>query len=175
MAGSVDGFADVANSGRDAGRCFVVHAADRFDFVVGIFAEPCGDFFRVNTVAPIAGNEFGIEADPCRQFVPERGELAGFKHQHFIARIKYVHHRGFPGAGAGCRKYDHRAFSFENALKLFQNPRAQSTKGRPPMIDDRHVHGPQNAVGHGARARDLQEVATATIAHDGSPDRGLRP
>ena len=53
----------------------------------------------IDAVAPVAGNELGREAELFRHVLPQRGELAGFAHQHAVACRQRVDQRGFPRAG----------------------------------------------------------------------------
>ena len=54
----------------------------------------------VGAVAPVAGHELDLQAEPLGQLVPQRGEMAGLEHQHPVAGRERVDERGLPGAGA---------------------------------------------------------------------------
>ena len=58
----------------------------------------------------------------------------------------------------GSLRLEHRAHAVEDAL-------AERLELRAAMVDRRHVHGPQHAVGDIRRSRDLQEVPAGHRVH----------
>ncbi|MNT63776.1 hypothetical protein D3C72_2016200 [compost metagenome] len=89
--------------------------------------------------------------------------MTGFEHQHVVARAERVDQRGFPGARARGRIDDDGLLGLEDLLDVGQDLAAQRAELRAPMVDGRIAHRTQDAVGHGARSRDLEEVAAGGV------------
>ena len=86
-------------------------------------------------------------------------ELAGLHHQHAVAGIERVDQRRLPGAGAGGGVDDHRIGGLEDGLDAVEAAPRELLELRPAVIDDRRVHGPQDAVRQRRRPRNVQEMA----------------
>ena len=50
--------------------------------LAAIGARASADAAGVDAVAPVAGHEVDLEAEPLGHVAPERGEVAGLEHQH---------------------------------------------------------------------------------------------
>ena len=85
-----------------------------------VFAQARFDRGRIGADAPVGGDEFGHEAELLGHLLPQRGELAGFHHQHLVAGRQRVDERGFPGAGSGRGVDDHRIGGLEDRLDAVQ-------------------------------------------------------
>ena len=91
---------------------------------------------------------------------PQRCEVSGLVHQHVVAGAQGVAQSRFPCARARGRIDDHRDVGLEDLLQARQYLQTQRAEFRAAMIDGGQAHGPQDAVGHRAGARDLQEMLT---------------
>ena len=159
MAGGVDRFADFRDRRQATGGGLVVQDADCLDLVRLVLAQTLLDDLRVGADAPISGDEFGAQAEPVGHHLPQRRELPGVDHQHLVSRRERVDERGFPGAGAGRGQDDHRIDGLEDRLDAFEHALAELGEFRAALVDERHVDRPQDAIGHGRRPGDLQEMA----------------
>ena len=65
-----------------------MHHADRLDALVGVGAQALLDRLGIGAVAPVAGQEFDLEAELARELLPQRREVAGLGHQHAVARAR---------------------------------------------------------------------------------------
>src|ERR1700682_6605719 len=92
--------------------------------------------------------------------------MAGLYHQYLVARRERVDDRGFPGASARGRKNDDRSGGLEDFLAAFENHLCQFGKCRTAVVDHRHVHGPEHAIGDRARTGNLKKVASLMLRHD---------
>ena len=117
------------------------------------------DDLRVGAGAPIGLDEFGLEAQPFRHHLPQRGELAGLDHQHFVAGRQRVGERRLPGAGAGRGIDDDRLRGLEDGLDALEHALGELGEFRAALVDERHVDRAQDAVGNGRRPGNLQEMA----------------
>ena len=88
---------------------------DRLDGVRLVLGEPRLDGGGIDAVAPVAGDELDLEAEPLGQLAPQRGEVAGLEHQHPVARRQRVDQRRLPGAGAGGGVDHHGLAGLEDA------------------------------------------------------------
>jgi hypothetical protein len=86
--------------------------------------------------------------------------MAGLVHQHLVAGGERVDERRFPSARARGRVDDDRAVGLEDGLDAVEHAVAELLEFRPAMVENRHVHGAQDAVGHRRRAGDLQKMAS---------------
>ena len=100
----------------------------------------------------------GCRPSLTRHVAPQRGEVAGLVHQHLVAGRQRVDERRLPRAGAGGRIDEHRIGGLEDGLDAGQHALAELLELRPAMVDHRHGHRLQDAVGHRRRPRNLQEV-----------------
>ena len=158
MAGAVDRLADFADRGQAAGRGLVMEHAHRLDLVGLVFPQLRLDDRGVGTGAPVGRNEFRLEPELDRHVLPQGGELAGLDHQHAVAGRQGVDQGGFPGAGAGRGIDDDRVRGLEDGLDAFERAFGELGEFRPAVVDDRRVHGAQNAVRKRGRAGNLQEM-----------------
>ena len=135
-----------------------MHDRDGLDGAAAIVSELLFDDGRIDAVAPVAGNEIDLQAEPRGHVAPERGEVAGLEHQHRVAGRQRVDERRFPRAGAG-RGIDHdRARGLKHALKAVDRLAPERRKRGAAMIDGRLRDGAQDPVGHVGRPGDLEEV-----------------
>ena len=77
--------------------------------------------------------------------------------------VQRVGQRRLPGAGARGRVDDDRMPGLEDLLHAGQHLQPERAELGPAVVDRRQAHRPQDAVGHRARAGDLQEVAAAGV------------
>ena len=119
----------------------------------------------------------GCEPELQGDVPPQRGEMPGLVHQDLVAGRERVEKRRLPRPGAGGGIDHHRAGGLEDGPDAREHPEAQLLELRPPVVDHRHVHGPQNAVRHRRRPGDLQEMppcAARFVGHRAfSPPVGL--
>ncbi len=158
MAGGVDRLADFRDRSQRAGRGLVVQNADRLDLFILVLTQPRFHRLRIGALAPVGGDELGLQAETLRHLLPQRGELAGLHHQHLVAGRQRVDQGAFPGAGAGRGVDDHRVRGLEDGLDALEAALGQLGKFRAAMVDDGGVHGPQNAVRNRRRAGDVQQM-----------------
>ena len=85
-----------------------------------------------------------------------------------------VDERRLPGAGARCRVDDDRMAGLEDLLHAGDDLLAERAELGPAVVDRRQAHRPQDAVGHRARAGNLQEVAAAGMLVEGEHGSSLR-
>ena len=71
---------------------------NRLDLVFRISAKPVFNLLWVNTAAPIGGQKFGFKPQAGRHFMPKRGEMPRFNHQHQITLLQGIHQSRFPCA-----------------------------------------------------------------------------
>ncbi len=140
----------------------------RLDGVCGVLAEPRLDRGGVGAMAPVARHELDVDAPARRHVAPQRGEVAGLDHQHLVARRQRVDDRRLPRAGARRGEDDDGAGGLENLLAALEDGLGQFGKLRAAVVDDGHVHRPQDAVGHGAWAGNLQKM-TSLMLHSHLP------
>jgi hypothetical protein len=98
MLGAVDGAANLGNAAGDPRRGFVVNDHHRLDAMLTIVGEAHADLFRLRAAAPIAGQELDVELEFLGEAFPQRGEMPGLHHQHFIAGRERIHDRRLPRA-----------------------------------------------------------------------------
>ena len=163
--GSVERFAHLGDAAHDAGRGLVVHDADRLDRVRPVLGEPRLDRRGIGAATPIRRQHFGHEAEPRGHLTPERSEPPRLAHQNAVAGRQRVHERGFPGARARSRIDDHRRGGLEDRSDLGEHLTAERAELGAAMIDGRLRDRAQHAIGDIGRARDLEEVSAARVAH----------
>ena len=130
-----------------------------------IRAQPGIDDRRIDAVAPVAGHEIDLEAQPRRHIAPERRKVAGLEHEHAVAGGERVHQCGLPRAGARRRIDDDRAACLEDSLKPFDHLVPERRELWTTMIDGRPRDRVQHALGHVGRPGDLQKVTSAFDGH----------
>ena len=158
MAGAVDRLADLGDRREAAGRGLIVQHAHRFDLMRLVVLELGLDHRRLGADAPVGRDELRLQSKVFRHPLPQRRELAGLDHEHAIAGRERVDQRRFPGAGAGRGVNDDRVGGLENRLDAVERAARDLGELRSAMIDERRIHGAQNAVGDRRRPRDLQEM-----------------
>ena len=157
----------------DAGGGLVVdhhHGLDRLGPVLG---QDRLDLGRIDAAAPVAGDELDLDAPARRHLPPQGGEVAGLEHQHPVAGRERVDDGRLPGARCPRRDTGSPARGSGTRPARLQHLPAELGEVRTAMVDHRHVHGAQHALGHRARARDVQEVASGPCRHRG-PRRRFR-
>ena len=70
MRGRIDRLPDGTDAAGDAGRGFVVHDHDCLDGMAPILSEPRLDEGRIDAMAPVAGDEVDLEAEPLGKLAP---------------------------------------------------------------------------------------------------------
>ena len=153
------------------GRGLVVDDEHRLVRMGAVFGQPGLDDGRVDATAPVAGHEVDGKAELLRHRAPQRREMAGFEHQHAIARRKRIHQRRLPRSGAGRGKDDDRSRGLEDRLQALEDFQRQPRELGTAMVDRRLVHRAQDPVGYVRRPGDLQEMAAGRVRveleHDG--------
>ncbi len=165
MLGAVERAAHRDDVAGDAGRGLRVHQHHRLDGMRPVRGEAGLGLFRVDRMAPIAGDELDDEAEALSQHAPQRGELAGLEGEHAVTRRERVHQGGFPGAGARGGEDRDRARRAEDPLHPGDNGDGERGEIGAAMIDHRLVDGAQDAVGHIARPGNLQKMPAAFRRH----------
>src|SRR5437588_444920 len=79
------------------------------------------DRVRIDAVAPVAGDELDLQAEPPRHLLPKRGEVAGLEHEDAVAGGKRVRERRLPRPRSRGRVHDHRLPGAEDALQSRQH------------------------------------------------------
>ena len=161
MSGLVHRAPDRRDVAGHAGRGLVVDDGDGLDRVAAVRRQLLSDEGGIDAVAPIAGNEVDLEPELHGHVAPERGELAGFDHQHRVAGRQRVDERRLPGAGAGAGIHDDRARGLKHALKAFDRFAPERGERRAAMIDGRLRDGAQDPIGHVGRAGNLEKMPSA--------------
>ena len=159
MTDAVHHRANVADTAGSAGRGLVVNDHHGLEHVRCVPRQSRFDLSRVGTAAPIAGNELDVDAPARGHLPPQGGEVTGFHHQHLVARRQRVDDGSLPGAGARRRENHHRPRGLKNLLAALQNRSPELAELGAAVIDDRHVHGPENAVGYWGSAPEFAENA----------------
>ena len=165
MPAPVDGFANGGNRACHSRRRFVVNHGDSPDAMRSIFSQDRFNISRVDAMAPIAGYQLHLQAEPDCHLAPQRRELASFEHQHMVARRKSVHQGGFPRAGSGGRKDHDILRSFEDKFQLVENFEGQPGELWTTMVDGGLGHGPQYALRDIGRSRNLEEMRADGSLH----------
>ena len=158
MSGSIDRLADFRRMRDAARRGFVVQHRDRLDLAVFVLAQLRLDRFGVGAHAPIGLDEDRIEAELRRHVLPERSELPGLEHEHAVAGRQRIHERRFPCTRPGGRIDDHRVLRLEDGLDAVEHAAGKPREFGTPMVDDRHVHRSQDAIGQWRRSGNLQKM-----------------
>ena len=158
MPGSINRLADFSGMRDAARRGFVVQHRDRLDLAVFILAQLRLDCFWVRAHPPIGFNEDRIEAELRSHVLPECSELAGLEHEHAVAGRKRIHERSFPRTSPGRRIDDDRVLRLENGLDAVEYAPRKTCELGTPMVDDRHVHCAQDAIGQWRGSRNLQKM-----------------
>ena len=140
-----------------------MHHANGLDSVLGVGFQARFNQVGFHAMSPDlsagVGHDFGFKAQPCGKLLPQGGKVAGFVHQHMVARAQRVDQGGLPCAGARCRVNDDRLRGLEDFFDVCQHLQAQHTELRAAMVNGWIAHGPQNAVWHRRWARDLQKMS----------------
>src|ERR1700733_499226 len=144
------------------------HGLDLMQLVGG---KPGFDLGDVGAAAPVGRHEFEVELEFLGDALPQYGELAGLGEQHLVAGRKRVDDGRLPGAGARRRENDHRLFGAENALHARKHGKAELGEFRAPVVQRRHVHGPQDPVRYIGRAWNLKKMPSCMQRHAGRPSR----
>ena len=160
---AVDRLADLGDRRQAAGRGLVVQHAHRLDLVGLVLAQLGLDRGGIGAGAPVGRDELRLEPELGRHVLPQAGELAGLDHQHAVAGRERVDEGGFPRAGAGRGVDDDRIGGLEDGLHAFEGALGELAELRSAVVDDRGVHGAQNAIRKRRRPGNLQEM-TAGIA-----------
>lgn len=151
-------FGDAAG---DAGRGFVVHDHDGLYRVRRIGGEASVEIFRLSAAAPVAGDVVHVEPHFFGNALPDHRKVSGFEDQHAVAGRKRIDQSRFAGPGARGRENDHRTRGLEDALYSRQDFQSQRGEFGAAMVNDRLVHGAEDAVRDICGAGNLQEVTTA--------------
>ena len=93
--------------------------------------------------APVAGKEIHLQPEFFGQRLPQRGEMAGFGHQHLVAGGQRVDDGGFPGPGARGRIDHHRVAGCRTPPCSLRGPPGRAA--RIPARDDRWWACPSRA------------------------------
>ncbi|KAG0931500.1 hypothetical protein G6F31_016766 [Rhizopus arrhizus] len=144
-----------------------MHPAHGLDAVLRVFGKARADHGGVHGVTPVAFDVVDLKPQAARQLLPQAGEVAGFPHQHPVARRQRVDQRRFPRAGARRRKNDHGGLRLEDLLDSRQHGQPQRAELRPSMVDGGLIDGPQHAVRHIRRPRNLQEMPAGRMGVQG--------
>ncbi|MNR09536.1 hypothetical protein D3C85_1257410 [compost metagenome] len=129
--------------------------------MAAVLGQPGADGGGIHAVAPVAHQEFGIQAELVGHLLPQRGEVAGLEHQHAVARGERIDQRRFPRARSGCRIDHNRLGGLEDLADVRQHLLAELLELGAAVVDGGVVHRAQHAVGHVGRTRDLQEMPAA--------------
>jgi hypothetical protein len=159
MPGRIDGAPHLVDARGSACRGLVMHDAHGLDGVPLVLFEARLDGASIGAAAPVGGNELRLQPELGGHALPQRGEMPGLVHQHLVAGGERVHQRRLPGASAGGGIDEHRARGLEDGLDPREHLQPERLELRPAMVDDRHVHGPQDPVRHRRRPGDLQVMA----------------
>src|SRR4029077_2847691 len=82
-----------------------------------------------------------------------------------VAGRQRIDDGGFPRAGPRGREHDYRTSGLEDLLAALKDRLAEVGELGAAVIDDRHIHGAEHAVGHWARPWNLQEMASLVLCH----------
>ena len=114
---------------------------------------------RVGAASPVGLQKDRLQSKPLRHFAPERCEPACARHHDRVAWRERIDERGFPRAGAGSGKDEHRVVRLEDALEAGQDRTSERGEVGAAMVDRGFRDRAQDAARHVRRAWDLQEVA----------------
>ncbi|MNV16719.1 hypothetical protein D3C71_1074880 [compost metagenome] len=176
VRGAVDRGAHGGDVAGDAGGRFVMHDTHRLDAVLRVFGQARTDHGGVNGMAPVAFHVIHLQPQAPCQLLPQAGEVAGFHHQHAVARRQRIDQRRFPRARARRRKNHHGRLRLEDVLCAFQHGPPQRAEFGSAMVDGGLIDGAQDAVGHIRGPRNLQEVPAGQMGIQGkhaSPQSGI--
>ncbi len=141
------------------------HGLDLMQLVGG---EPGLDLGDVGAPAPVGRHEFQVELELLGDALPQHRELAGLGEQHLVAGRERVDDGRFPGAGAGRREDNHGLLGAENPLHARKYGKAELGEFRTPVVQRRHVHGPQDPVRYIGRAWNLEKMPSCMQGHGAS-------
>ena len=63
---------------------------NRLDLVFRISAKPIFNLLWVNAAAPVSCQKFGLKTQAGCHFMPKRGEMPRFNHQHQITFLQGI-------------------------------------------------------------------------------------
>jgi hypothetical protein len=75
------------------------------------------------------------ETETFGESLPQRRKMAGFGHQHMVARRKRINERRLPGARSRRRINDHIGLRFEDTLHPGEHRFREDRELRAAMID----------------------------------------
>jgi len=159
MLGAIDGAAHRRNIRGHAGGSLVVHDAHCLDLVLPVLVQARRYLRRIDAMSPVAREKFGIEAQAFGQSFPQCRKVAGFVHQHLVARRQGVDQSRLPSASARRAINDHRAFRLEDFPDVGKHLLADGLELGSAMVDGRVVYRPEHAIGYVGRAGDLQKMS----------------
>src|SRR5882672_10204489 len=165
VAGGVDRLTNCTYPAGNTRRSLVVHYAHRFDLVLLVFFQFCLDRGRIDAAPPVGGNQIDRDPEPRRHLVPQGGEVPGLEHEHAVAGRKRVDQRRFPRAGPRGRVDHHRLLCLEYRFQAIEDLQAHLAEFRAAMVHGRVVDRAQHPVRDIGGPGDLQEVASAPVAH----------
>src|SRR6185437_1390948 len=135
------------------------------DLVRLVGGEPRLDLGDVGAAAPVGVQEFEVELEFLGDALPQHRELAGLGQKHLVARRERIDDGGFPGAGARRRKDDDRLLGAKDALHACKYGVAEFGEFRAPVVQGRHIHGPQYPVRYVGRAWNLEKMPSCMQGH----------
>ena len=125
------------------------------------------DQARLHAVAPDIvsrrGHDFGFQPKPGGKFLPQRGEMPGFIHQHVVTRTQRVDQRSLPRTGTGGGVNDDGLAGLKDIFHVRQHLEPEHRELRSTVVNGGVTHGPQHAVRHWRGARYLQKMAARRV------------
>ena len=132
--------------------------------------QPIFHCLRVDSVPPVAGDEFRLQAQGLPHARPGFTEHAGLEHQDAIAGRQAVAKRRLPGAVAvGGVDKGLRLLGAEYRLQIIETGPGEADDLVGVQLDGRSLHGAQHPLGNIRRARRKQEVSPASNGHTSIP------
>src|SRR5918998_1018450 len=166
MARGIDRSPDRADVRGDARRGLVVHHQyRRVGFVPPVLPEAPLDLLRGQLLAPAQRHFLDLVAQVPRRLGEQGAEMAVVERQDALTRRQHVHQRCLPRPGPRRRVEDDRTLArAEDLPQGWQDLPGQLGELGAPVVYNRPVHRPQDAIGHVRRPGDLQE-GSPTHAH----------
>ncbi len=150
-----------------------MHNTNRLDLVLAVLGKLGFDHVGVGTAAPVALDEFGIDAELACHLAPQAGEVAGLEHQDLVALLQGIGQRGFPRARSRRRIDNDRSLALEDLLDPFQDLAGHAPELRAAVIDRRLRNRTQNPTGNIGWTGYLKKVRSSRVrvVHEFPPKR----
>jgi hypothetical protein len=142
---------------------------DRPDCMHSVFDEACLHLYRIHAMTPVAGYELHVQTPAPPHGLPQSSKVPGLERQDFVPWRERIDDARFPGPSAGTRKHQHGIGGLKDCATAVQNVLSELRELGTTVINDRPIHGAQNAIRNIGGTWDLQEMSAGAVFHDVLP------